>query len=129
MAEKIHASKVPMVEMDFDGKVYKFVYNLATMNTISKMAEEGALPDNTDLWNEDNVRVLIHTTGMTHHPDEDWEVVLGNVSPASLLQLSNALSNMIAEENSRAYGGAVGEVESLEPTESTEEQDNSQVEV
>ncbi len=113
---KIHATKVPMVEFEFDGKMYTFVYNLATMNHIAQLAREDLLPTTDDVWNEDHIRSLIQCTGLTHHPEEDWSYIMSNCNPGDLVKLSIELSTMIGQENERAFGqSSEGEVVT-EPT-------------
>ena len=43
------------------------------------MAREGVLPATEDIWNFEHVRCLVEATGFTHHPDEDWDALLGSV--------------------------------------------------
>lgn len=112
---KIHAVAVPKVEFEFDGTTYTFVYNLAAMKTISIMAQEGSLPENTSEWDEDHIRVLLTACGYTYHPDENWDDLMAICSPGSMTQLSMAIGQMIMEENAK-FGGAEGEVEPMEPT-------------
>ena len=116
MIHKIHAVEVPKVEFEFGDTTYTFVYNLAAMKTISIMAQEGTLPENTFEWDEDHIRVLLTACGYTYHPDEDWEELMSVCSPGSMTQLSMAIGLMIAEENAKFGGGAEGEVEPTEPT-------------
>ena len=117
MTERIHATKVPMIEMEFDGVVYKFVYNLVAMNRISEMAREGVLPATEDVWNMEHVRCLVEATGFTHHPDEDWDDLLNNVSGGDLTLLSMRITQMIHEENEKAFADSASEGEALtEPT-------------
>ena len=111
MADKIHATSVPMVEFEFNGKEYKFVYNLATMNYIAQLAREDKLPTTDDIWNEEHIRSLLQCTGLTHHPDEDWDLMLTTCNPGNLVRLSMELSTMIGEENTRAFGSAPSEGE------------------
>ena len=106
MANKIHATKVPMVEFEFESTVYKFVYNLATMNHIAQLAREDRLPTSEDVWNEEHIRTLIECTGLTHHPDENWDYLFDNCTPGDLVHLSTELSNMIGQENERAFGAS-----------------------
>ena len=117
MANKIHATSVPMVEFEFDGKDYTFVYNLATMNHIAQLAREDKLPTVDDVWNEAHIRSLIECAGMTHHPDEDWDYIMENCNPGDLVRLSVELSTMIGQENERAFGSGASEGEVItEPT-------------
>ena len=117
MANKIHATKVPMVEFEFEGTDYKFVYNLVTMNHIAQLAREDKLPTTEDVWSEEHIRSLIECTGLTHHPEQDWDYIMENCNPGDLVLLSVELSTMIGRENERAFGqsSAEGEV-TTEPT-------------
>ena len=116
MANRIHAAKVPMVEFEFDGKEYKFVYSLATMNYIAQLASEQRLPKSDNIWDLHYIKCLLESTGLAHHPDEDWDALIRDCNSGDLIELSAALSDMINEENIKASGGVPeGEV----PTEPT----------
>ena len=116
MSDRIHATEVPKVEFEFNGETFTFVYNLVTMNKISEMADNDELPTSSNVWEYDHVKCLLQVMGYTHHPDADWDVILENASSGNLTALAIKLTNIIHEENEKAFGGESGEVDT-EPTE------------
>ena len=116
MSDRIHATEVPKVEFEFNGETFTFVYNLVTMNKLSEMAREDKLPASTNVWDYEHVKCLLEVMGYTHHPDADWDSILSTASGGTLTALAIKLTNIIHEENEKAFGSESGEVDT-EPTE------------